>query len=166
MIQLPFDWLKAVLNNVWHFAAGLATTAIGYFIPVKDIVHLVLFFFLLDIAFGAAAAKKLRKERFSTKIIWNYTMPRILISLVLILTSYMWDTTFNQEWVSTYKLIGWFICGILLYSIAKNGYKITKWRVFPMMGHAIEHKMEEAAGVELNMDDEFDQYLNHGIQNK
>jgi hypothetical protein len=41
MIQLPLDWLKAVVNNVWHFLVGLATTAIGYFIPIKDIVHLV-----------------------------------------------------------------------------------------------------------------------------
>ena len=165
MIQLPFDWLKAVANNAWHCITGLATTAIGYFIPVKDIVHLVLFFFLLDIIFGAAAAKKLRKEKFSTRIIWSYTMPRILISLVLILTSYMWDTTFSQEWISTYKLIGWFICGILLFSVAKNGYKITKWNMLPMMGHMIEHKIEEASGMELHMEDEFDSYLTNHEKN-
>lgn len=139
--------------------SGVLATAVGYFLPVKDIVHLVLFFFLLDILFGACAAKKLRKEKFSTKIIWNYTMPRILISLVLIITSYMWDTTFEQEWISTYKLIGWFICGILIYSIAKNGYKITKWNMLPMMGHMIEHKMEEVSGMELHMEDEFNEYL-------
>jgi len=159
MIQLPLDWLKAVVNNVWHFLVGLATTAIGYFIPIKDIVHLVLFFFLLDIIFGAAAARKLRKEKFSTRIIWNYTMPRILISLVLILTSYMWDTTFQQEWISTYKLIGWFICGILLFSVAKNGYKITRWNMLPIMGHMIEHKMEEIAGMELHIEEEFNSNL-------
>ena len=158
MIQIPLEWFRAVAFNIWHFIAGLATAAIGYFIPVKDIVHLVLFFFLLDIIFGYCAAKKLRKERFSTKLIWNYTMPRILISIVLILACYMWDTTFSQEWISTYKLIGWFICGILLYSIAKNSYKITKWNMLPIMGHMIGNKIEDASGMQLHLEDEFNSY--------
>lgn len=156
MIQIPLDWLKGAAGNAWHMLCGVLTTTVGYFLPVKDIVHLVLFFFLLDIIFGACAARKIRKERFSTKIIWNYTMPRVLLSMVLILTSYMWDTTFSQEWISTYKLIGWFIAGILLYSIAKNGYKITQWKILPLMGHMIEHKLEEATGMDLK--DDFNKY--------
>jgi len=159
MIQISIEGYRTAISNGWHILTGLLTTAIGYFIPVKDIVHLVLFFFLLDIIFGYCAAKKLRKEQFSTRIIWNYTMPRVLISLVLILTSYMWDTTFSQEWISSYKLIGWFICGILLYSIAKNGYKITKWNMLPIMGHMIEHKIEEASGVELHLEEEFNKFI-------
>ncbi len=159
MIQISIDWFKNAFSNAWHVFSGLLTMAVGYFIPVKDFVHLVLFFFLLDIIFGYCAAKKLRKEQFSPKIIWEKTVPRAVISIVAILTSYMWDTTFHQEIIPTYKWIGWFISGLLLYSIFKNGYKITKWKVFPMMGHIIETKIEEASGMELHMEDEFNEYL-------
>jgi phage-related holin len=147
-----FDWLHQAACNFWQFSVGVFTTIIGYFIPIQDIVHLVLFFFLLDIIFGAWAANKIRKEKFSTKIIWKYTMPRILISLVLIITSYMWDTTFHQEILSTYKLIGWFISGVLIYSIAKNGYKITSWKIFPEISHLIEHRIEDATGIDIDKD--------------
>lgn len=145
-----YDWLQQAACNFWQFATGIFSVIIGYFLPISNIVHLVLFFFLLDIIFGAWAAKKTRGERFSTKIIWKYTMPRILISLVLIITSYMWDTTFHQEILSTYKLIGWFISGVLIYSIAKNGYKITKWRIFPDISSMIEHRIEDATGIDID----------------
>ena len=117
-----FDWLEKAVRNLWSFLAGLFTAVIGYMLPVKDIVHVVLFFFLMDIILGYWAAQRLRKEHFSTRIIWKYTMPRMLISIVLIISSYMWDTVFKQEFVSTYKIIGWFISGVLIYSIAKNGF--------------------------------------------
>jgi hypothetical protein len=144
-----FDWLKQVASNIWALITGLMTTVVGYFLPIKNIVHVVLFFFLLDIIFGYWAARKLRRERFSTKIVWQYTMPRILLSLTLIISAFMWDSVFEQEFISTYKVIGWFISGILIYSITKNGYKITHWEMFPMVGKLFERKIEEQTGINL-----------------
>ncbi|MFO7864381.1 MAG: phage holin family protein [Salinivirgaceae bacterium] len=148
-MQQIIDSLSTFINNSYAFLVGIATSVIGYFLPVRDIVHLLILFFMLDVIFGYWAAKKLRGERFSVKIIWRYTMPRMLISLVLILGAFMWDTVYCQEFISTYKIIGWFISGVLLYSIAQNGYKITKWSVFPKIGNIFSDK----TGVNLKNDE-------------
>lgn len=139
---IPIDWFKSIFDNLISFIFGLAMTVIGFFVPIKNIVHLVLFFFLLDVLFGYWAAAKLRGERFSVKIIWCHTMPRLTISIVVILSAYMWDVTFQQEFVSSYKVIGWFIAGVLLFSIAENGYQITKWKVFNQIGSIVNSKIE------------------------
>lgn len=140
---------------------GFAASVVGYFMPVKDIVNFLLIFFLLDVAFGYWAAHKLRKERFSVQIIWTHTMPRMLISIVLILGAYMWDKTYNQDVVSTYKLIGWFISGVLLFSIAENGYQITRWAVFPNIANLIGGKVKERTGMDANIKNTDDGQTDH-----
>lgn len=125
----------------WAGFTGLIASILGYFLPVKDIVHLIVIFFIVDVAFGYWAARKTRGEKFSTKIIWKTTIPRMVLSLVAILGAYAWDTVFSQEVVSTYKIIGWFIAGILLFSILKNGYKITKWEAIPGISDILKNKI-------------------------
>ena len=137
------SWLRDAIENAYTCLTGLFLSIIGYFIPVKNIVHIVLLFFLLDVIFGFWAAKKLRKERFQVSIIWKHTMPRMLISIVLILATFMWDNVFQQDYVSSYKFVGWFISGVLLFSIAKNGFQITKWGVFNSIGNIVKKKVEE-----------------------
>lgn len=146
---IPTDWIENILRDTYGFICAIALTVIGYFIPVKNIVHLVLFFFLLDVIFGYWAARKLRNECFQVKIIWNHTIPRILISIVVILAAFMWDNTFGQEFVSSYKIIGWFIAGVLLYSVAENGYQITSWKVFSDIGSIVKKKVETETGETL-----------------
>ena len=137
------SWLRDAIENAYTCLTGLFLSIIGYFIPVKNIVHIVLLFFLLDVIFGFWAAKKLRKERFKVSIIWTHTMPRMLISVVLILATFMWDNVFQQDYVSSYKFVGWFISGVLLFSIAKNGFQITKWGVFNSISNIVKKKVEE-----------------------
>jgi len=67
----------------------------------------------------------------------------MLISIVLILATFMWDSVFQQDYVSSYKFVGWFISGVLLFSIAKNGFQITKWGVFNSIGNIVKKKVEE-----------------------
>lgn len=131
-----------------HFFAGVITSICGYFLPVRDIAFLIILFFILDVIFGFWAARKLRSERFSVKIIWDHTMPRMLISIVLVLGAYMWDEVFNQTAVHTYKVIGWFISGVLLYSIAENGYKISKWKVFKDVSELIKRKTRKDVDIQ------------------
>jgi len=66
--------MGGVLKNAYAMLSGLFMSILGYFLPVKDIVHLLILFFVLDVFFGFWAAKKLRKERFSVKIIWSHTI--------------------------------------------------------------------------------------------
>jgi phage-related holin len=152
-------WVQELASNVYAMFAGLIASILGYFFPIKDIAHLLVLFFILDVIFGYLAARKLRKERFSVKIIWNHTMPRMMISIVLILGAYMWDKTFQQNIVCTYKVIGWFISGVLLYSIAENGYHITKWSVFPNIGNLFKDKIKESTGLDINDKKENDENI-------
>jgi len=136
------DWL-------WKTICGAFCAIMGYFLPIKDLVHLVILFFILDMLFGYWAAKKLRAEKFSTKIIWKTTFPRLLISLVLIMMAFLWDTTCKQEYLPTYNLISWFISGILIFSIAKNGFKITGWEGFRLMNIAFRKKVKDQTGINI-----------------
>lgn len=149
-----FRAIGQVFSNLtvkfWPMLTGLFASIIGYFIPVSDIVHLLIFFFILDVIFGYWAAHKLRGERFSVKVIWNHTMPRMLISIVLITGAFMWDTTYKQEMVETYRIVGWFISGVLLFSIAENGYLITRWKVFSRVGSFLSKKIKDATGHEID----------------
>lgn len=133
------DWLK----TFWNFLSGTFFSLIGYFLPVKNIVHLLLLFFVLDVIFGYWAARKIRGERFSARIIWRTTMPRMVISMVLILSAFMWDQVYSQDTVATYRIIGWFISGVLLSSIVQNGYRITQWDMFLGIGDIIKEKILE-----------------------
>lgn len=139
-----------VADWAWKGICGAFCTVIGYFLPIKDLVHLVILFFVLDMLFGYWAARRLRGEKFSTKIVWKTTFPRMLISLVLIIMAYMWDKTCNQNWLPTYNLIGWFISGVLIFSIAKNGFKITQWQGFMNLENVFKKKFSDQSGADIN----------------
>ena len=137
--------MKAIfgmIDNFWSFLAGCVMAVMGYLLPVKDIVHLLILFFTLDVIFGYWAAKKLRNEKFSVKKIWEHTVPRMLFSMIIVIAAFMWDTTFNQKFVSTYYLIGWWFSGVLLLSIVQNAYKITRWDILPKIGKKLKNKIE------------------------
>lgn len=139
-----------MFKDTYATCVGTIIGFVGYLLPVRNIVHLLIGFFIVDVIFGFWAAKKLRNERFSVKIIWNHTIPRMLISIVLITGAFLWDEVYEQELVSTYKVIGWFISGVLLYSIAENGYQITKWSVFPKLGNILKDNVKSKTGLDIN----------------
>ena len=112
------------LTTFWKLLAGLVAMLLGQLAPVKDIVHLLVFLFIADMLVGWWAAVRVKGEKFSAKVIWRTTIPRLLISLLLIIGAFLWDNVYEQNVVATYKLIGWFISGVLLANIAQNGYRI------------------------------------------
>jgi hypothetical protein len=138
-------------GNANAFCTGIISSIVGYFVPVKNIVHVLIIFFIVDMIFGFLAAKKgkMRKgkekecKNFSVAIIWNTTIPRMLISIILVMAAFMWDTTYNQELINTYKAIGWFISGVLIFSIAENAFIITKWGIFLKVREFIRSKIKQ-----------------------
>lgn len=150
LIEIICQAMEYFFKDFYAFFIGCLVSFIGYLLPVKNIVNLLILFFIIDVLFGFWAANTLRKERFSVKIIWKHTIPRMLISIILITGSYMWDEVYQQEFVSTYKIIGWFISGVLLYSIAENGYQITKWSVFTKIGKLVSDKVKSSTGLDIN----------------
>lgn len=157
VLEQALRYIGKFINDLaiksYAIMSGAITAVLGYFIPVRDIVHLLLLFFILNTLIGAWAAVKVKNEKFSFKIIWDTTIVRMLLALVLILSAYMWDTVYNQNVVCTYKIIGWFISGVLLYSIAKNSYLITKWAVFIKLAGLFKSKTRDETGLDIPEDE-------------
>lgn len=130
------------INSMYGLLTGLLMSFFSYLLPICNIVQVIIFFFIIDVFVGYYSNKKMKGEKFSVKKIWGNTVPRMTISLMLITCSYMWDTVFEQQIVSTYKIIGWFISGVILSSIANNGYKLTKWNAFIQIGDVLKEKLK------------------------
>lgn len=135
--------LKALFDSVNKVVSGVFASALGYFLPIKDMVHVIIIFFVIDMLVGWWAAHTCRGESFSKTIVFNTTIPRMLISILLEMILYTWDTTFNQTMFSTYRVVGWYISGVLILSIIKNGYKATKWKVIPKIGDIIKEELND-----------------------
>lgn len=148
-IDPAFAWLGNAIQDICTCVCGLLAVAVGYFLPIKDMVHLVLILFLVDVIFGFWAARKLRKESFNPAIIWGKTIPRAAISVIIIMCTMAWDTTFGQDYVSTSGFIAWFISGIIIVSIAKNGYRITNWRVFQVVEDVVKRGVNKRSGEKM-----------------
>jgi hypothetical protein len=139
---IPINWLRTIIEDVFALILSIIITVIGLLTPIKNIVNLLLLLFFIDVVFGYLAAHKLRGECFKVSIIWKKTMPKMLVATALIVLTYLWDITYGQDFVSSYKLIGWFISGLLIVSIAENGWKITQWRPFLSISSIIKGKIE------------------------
>lgn len=153
------DYISVLLNALHYFfkdfyvvLSGTVVSIVGLLVPIKDIVHLLIIFFIADVAFGYWAARVVREERFSVKIIWEHTVPRMFISIVLVTGAFMWDKVYGQDVIATYKIIGWFISGVLLLSIAQNGYLITKWSIFTKLGGVISGTIKDKTGFSIEDD--------------
>jgi len=139
-------------KDIYISTIGIITSFIAYVLPIKGSVNLLILFFILDVIFGYWSARVVKKEKFSAKIVWGHTMPRLLISLILVTLAFMWDKEYHYEVVSTYKIIGWFISGVLLASIFDNAYKITKWKAFPQLSQLIKDKTIENTNLNIDID--------------
>ncbi len=137
-------------RDIYTTIFGLLCTFIGYLLPIRNIIHLLIVFFILDVIFGYIAARVVKKQRFSVKIIWEHTMPRMAISIILITCAFLWDKEYHLDIVHTHKIIGWFISGVLLVSIIDNAYKITKWSAFPQLGKLIKDTTKEKTNLDID----------------
>lgn len=135
------EWIEQTTSNIWSFLSGVIGSILAFFLPIKDIVNVMVFFFILDVIFGYWAARKLRGERFSAALIWNTTMPRMVLSIIVIMGTYIWENVYYGIGGNTYKMIGGFISGVLLVSIIQNGYKITEWSVFNQLIEIVKNKL-------------------------
>lgn len=140
-------------ERLYDFFIFALASFVGYFSPMKNVVHMVLIFFLVDVIYGWLAAKKLRGEPFKPGIVWKKTMPRVLLSLVLLILAYIIDKETGQTWVNTYSILGWGISGLLFLSIAKNGYIVTNWKSIPVLEKWVEDKIEKETGIHIKEED-------------
>lgn len=137
--------LKAFIDAI----AGLFGIILGYFLPIQDIANFLFIVFIVDMLCGYWAARKIDKEKFSPKKVWNTTVLYMLAAFIIISLLFSWDKTFHQETVPTYMLAGWAFGGLLIASIMKNLYKITNWGVIKMIKNIITNRIEKETGIEI-----------------
>ena len=157
ILETVLSAIEALGKLIWEVLYGMIGVAIGYFLPIKDMVNFIILLFILDVAFGYWKARIFSGPKFntplvkfSTAIIWKTTVPRMALSILLLMLTLKWDTTFKQETFSTYNTVGWFISGMLIISIGKNGFKITGWEVFSLLTGLFQNKIKEQTGIDVN----------------
>lgn len=132
-------------------------TLVGYFSPVKDTVHFMIGLFIIDVIYGWRVDRKLNKYnkeknygRFDPMIVWDKTIPKMVLSLILLLGFFTLDSVTGQHFIEFYNIVGWFICGLLLASIAENGYIITGWKTLSFLDILIKKKIKDQTGIEID----------------
>jgi len=122
----------------------LAVLLISYFAPVKEIVHVMLIFILIDFISGVWAARK-RKETLESRKL-RKTLTKFLWYTVALILSYMMEKTFNLSWSNLSGIIGGFICFIELKSIFENITHITGEPIFMKILGLIRKRGSETIG--------------------
>lgn len=138
------------MENIKNFIIFVFTTVIGYLSPISSIVHVVLLFFLIDILYGWLADRKINNAKFQPKIVWEKTVPRIVLTIIALILAFILDEVTNQKWVTTYNLVGWSICSLLFLSIIRNGYIVTNWSVLKSIFYISKNKIEKETGINVN----------------
>ena len=145
-----WDYMKDKSLLISEKAFAAITTVLGYLSPIKHIAHMMLVFFIIDIYYGWRADRKKNGSKFKPSIVWEKSVPRMTLSIILLVGAFMLDTETNQTLISTYKLVGWFISALLLVSIARNGYIVTEWKVIKQLGILLQGKIKDKTGIDVN----------------
>lgn len=116
----------------------LAVLLVSYFSPVKEIVHVMLIFILIDFISGVWAARK-RKETLESRK-FRKTLIKFLWYTVALILCFMMEKTFNLSWSNLSGIIGGFICFIELKSIFENITVITGEPIFLKILHMIRKR--------------------------
>lgn len=136
----PMD-LEQLTQTLYKFLVGIVAAIFGYFSPIKNFVHLLIFLLIIDTLFGYWANYKLKNEKFLFSKVWKVTLPRMLVGVTLIVCAYLWDIIYQQIMFETYRIVGWILSGFVLVSIAQNGYKITNWGPVKEVGNLVLDKL-------------------------
>ena len=139
MIHSAFKWLGNAILDIYNIALGTLAIYLGYFMPLKDMMHFIIGLFAVEMIVGYLVAKKVRGDHFRLSVVFSKTIPRLGLVIFIIMGTFLWDDIHNQETVHTYTVLSWFICGVLLASIARKGYILTGWSPFKDISKIIKN---------------------------
>ena len=136
------------VDHYWNFVTGIFFAFISYFAEIKGAFHVMFAAFMIDMAVGIWAAKKIRGERFSMHKFF-LAFKRMLISYALVMLLYSMDREMHQDTLSLANMSSWIISGFLIYSIAENGFEITGGRLFLIIKSLIGKKVKDNTGINI-----------------
>jgi len=136
------DWID---SHVPHVVVGYIALVIGYFEPVKNIVHLVVLMSLMDFIFGIWAAKR-NSVAIVSRRMWR-TIDKIFKEVVIVLAVYCIDIEIG--YLSMHKAVAWFIVGVEFWSIIETLSKTSDHRVFRLIKKMMQMKIKEKTGIDI-----------------
>lgn len=136
-------------NKIIDWLVASVISLLGYLSPIKDIAHMLVFFFILDVIYGWLADRKINKAKFQPRKVWNKTVPRMTLSIVLLVAAFILDDVTHQHFVSIYHILGWFIASLLVISIARNGYLVTNWSAIKYIEELFKRKVKSQTDIDI-----------------
>lgn len=133
-------------DKIWAY---LFSAFIGFCEPLSVLMMWFLIFIMCDMITGISAAIKERQ------IITSHGLQRTIVKFVMYaMTIVLLESIdkYMMTWASfgLAKIGATIICGIELYSILENCYRITGNQVFKVMTQFTLKKIEKETGVEIN----------------
>ena len=137
--------MKWILAHLYHFIAGSFTAILGYFAPMKDVLHVVLIAIIIDLFFGLIAARS-KGEGIKSFKLWR-TVYKMLFAVILIALVYSIDKEMGM--MELHKFIAWGIAGFEVWSILESMGTITDHKLFGLLKHIMTDKVKDITGVNL-----------------
>ncbi|MPN14645.1 hypothetical protein SDC9_161972 [bioreactor metagenome] len=144
------EWLRDIFSNGYAVCSGAIASVLGYFLPIRDPVNLLLIFFVVDCIIGYLKNRKLYNQKFSKRKIFETTIPRMMAVTIFMMLLFSLDVTFNQDMVQTYMIVGYFVGGVLLFNIWKNLYELTRWEAFLKIGDILHKSVKDKTGMDVD----------------
>ena len=141
-MQRALKSFASMFADAYNFFAGWLGSLVVYFLPVFDVLRMLVFFFVIDCLVGYWKARKIDGIPFRGRIIWDKTITRLALSTVIILCAFSWDNVYSQDMIKVHMIIGGFISGVVLLSIVQNGYEISRWSVLNRLAKHLDKKLE------------------------
>ena len=141
--------MKWILSHIYNFLNGMFVAAIGYFLPVRGMVHLVIIAITIDLIFGIIAARK-RGEGIKSKNLWR-TIYKMIISVIVISLAYSMDKEIGLQ-LQTHSFIAWMITGFEIWSILESAGQITNHKLFRILKSFMEDKVKDITGINIKDD--------------
>lgn len=138
------------LDKIWAY---LITSLMGFFEPIEILILWMLIFILADMVTGIHASLTEGNRIQSCKLqktVHKFLLYAMTICLLEGMDKYLLDLV-DCHLANIGATI---ICGIELYSILENCYRVTGNQVFKVLTHWTLNKIKDNTGVEL--DDKMD----------
>ena len=145
-----FDGMQDFFCNAGGWALGVFLNIVNYFAPISDTIHVLLVFFVGDILFGFLASKKLRGESFNPRKAWEKTIPKMLVSFFVIISAHMLDSISPIGFLTIRESVGWILSGLVLHSVWKNAFIVTKWTALRHIGAFLSDSLKDKFKVDVD----------------
>ena len=148
--MLFWDVIEEFFCNAGGWALGVFLSIVNYFAPISDTIHVLLVFFVGDILFGFLASKKLRGESFKPQKVWERTIPKMLVSFFVIISAHMLDSISPIGFLTIRESVGWILSGLVLHSVWKNAFIVTKWTALRHIGAFLSDSLKDKFKVDVD----------------